>query len=157
LIAGGALGASGWIAAYLAVRQNVGAKQAANDAAERARLAETKAAAADAHVLDAEARAATAIAQRTGLEVQLSTAKQSLQSAAADRETLLEQLAQLGAPVGADLLDSSIGRLYADRDRQAAARARGDQGPGPGPDPVAVPAAPAVPAAGADPHGGQDV
>lgn len=137
LIVGGAVAASGWVAAFIARGQTLSARASASQASDRASLA-------DSRRLTAEARVAAAEARQSRVEVDLEGARVALLSAAADREKLLEQLAKLGAPVGADLVDSSIARLYPNRDRPVSTG--GDSGGGGGKAPV--PAGPATAPAG---------
>lgn len=136
-ILGAGVTASGWFFAWRS-------RGEASDMAERARLSEGKAASATTQVLQAQAEAAVAIAQHKGLELDIASTRQQLALARADKAALLEQLAKLGAPVGDDLFDSTVGRLYADRDRRSSGA-----GSSSGSGPPAVPAEPAAPPAGA--------
>ncbi len=125
--------ASGWYAAWRS-------RGDANQAGERARLAGARADAADARAVDAEMHAVAAEAQRKGAEIDVQNARQAIARERAAAAEILETLAKAGAPVGDVLLDGTIDRLYADRDRQRAGRG---PHPGAGGDPVDVPAPPA--------------
>lgn len=131
----GALGiagtASGWFFAWRA-------RGEANEAAERARLAEARTGAAEQRAFESSMAAAATSAQLKGAEIDVANAKQALARERADQSRILEHLAQAGAPVGDVLVDSTMDRLYADRERT-----RRGAGPGSGGDPIAVPAAPA--------------
>jgi hypothetical protein len=130
---------SGWWKAW-------SARGEANAAAERARIAETRADAERAHAFDAQAAAAVALAQLKGAQLDLAQATQDLVRARAEKGDLLEQIAKLGVPVGDALYDSTVDRLYADRDRREAGRgASAGAGPSSNGVPV-VPAGPAAPA-----------
>jgi len=140
-IVGGLVAASGWFFAWRSRGEASEAKDVANHQAERARMAEARADAAEARMHDAAAGQATAEMLLKALQVEAAGLRMSIQRAAADREDLLEQLAKLGAPVGDVLLESTTDRLYKDRDRRASG---GGEGAGSGGDPVIVPGDPAA-------------
>jgi hypothetical protein len=142
-IIGGLVAASGWFFAWRTRGESNDAKDAANHEADRARLAEARADAAEARTQDAIAGKATAQMQLRALEVTAASLKMSYQKSLADKAELYEQLAKLGAPVGDVLLDSTTDRLYKDRDRRAPS---GSEGAGSGPHPNDLPALPAGPA-----------
>ena len=130
---------SGWWKAWSALKE-------ANDAAERARISEARADAERAHAFDAQAAAAVALTQLKGAQLDLTHATQDLVRARATNGDLLEKIAKLGAPVGDALYDSTVDRLYADRDRREAGRGA-SAGAGPSSNGVPVdPAGPAAPA-----------
>lgn len=110
--------ASGWFMAWRSRGEALDAKESANAAAERARIAEAKAGVAADHAVDAEARASTAVMQYKASEATLVTTQRELAAERAGRADLLEQLAKLGAPVGDVLLDSTIDRLYKNGHRE---------------------------------------
>lgn len=131
---------SGWIYAFRARGQ-------ANAAAERARIADGKTDVERDHAFQAAASGAVALSQLKGLELDLAQARQDLIRSRSEKAELLEQVAKLGVPVGADLYDSTIDRLYADRDRR---EARGGQNPGAGGAPNGLPVVAAGPALAPD-------
>lgn len=117
--------ATGWIYAWKA-------RGEANDSAERARIAESKAETEKGLAFLAQADRSTTIAQYKGLEIELTATKMALIRERTDKGVLLEKLAQLGSPVGDALYDSTVDRLYADRDRRetgGGARAGGGSDP----------------------------
>lgn len=143
-IVGGLGTASGWFFAWRSRGEASDAKDDANRAAERARI---EAGRADA----AEAKAQAADSARVVAETQLKVAavaadgyKFALDRSNADKEALYAQLAKLGAPVGADLFDSTSRRLYANRDRGAPGGAESSNSGG---GPVDVPVVPGPAAA----------
>lgn len=141
----GAVGtATGWLFAWRSRGEALSARGMANDAAERARIAEVKTAAMEQQALDAESRAAVAVLQYKATMADLGIVQENLLRERTLRGALLEKLAILGAPVGDILLDSTIERLYANRHRPG-----GGSGSGPGGDPPAVPGDPAKPPSGA--------
>jgi anti-sigma factor RsiW len=101
---------SGWVAAWRA-------RGAANDAADRARIAEAKIEEISLRALAAESAATVANARRESLEAELTRIQAQIAQSRAERGELLEQIAKLGVPVGDVLYDSTIDRLYKDRDR----------------------------------------
>lgn len=131
LIAGAAalgVAASGWIYAYRARGESRDALGKANEAAERSRIIE---AARDA----AQARAQNAIANEAAVRVELKAAEASRAALAAElnaerhaKADLLVKLAKAGIEVGPTLIDSSLERLHANKDR------RGSQSRDPDPD-----------------------
>lgn len=131
---------SGWFYAWRA-------RGEANSAGDRARIAEANAELARGRAFEAQVSSSTAIAQYKGLEIDLTTTKMALARERADKGVLLEKLAQLGSPVGDALYDSTVDRLYADRDRREAS---GGQGAGSGPDPHGLPAVAPGPATTSD-------
>lgn len=128
-IIGGLVAAAGWIFAWRA-------RGEANDAADRARIAETRADAAQRATDLAAAGQATAVMQLKEAVATASSLKMNLDKAYADKGDLLEKLAKAGVPVADDMYDSITNRLYANRDRGAAG---GGEGSGAGGDPPAVP------------------
>lgn len=139
--AAGVAAIGGWIAAWRA-------RGDSNAAGERARIAEVKADAGVARALDAEAGRAAAEAQLKAAAVENQNLRAALSREQATKGALLEKLAALGAPVGDVLLDSTIDRLYKNRDRQGNGSSSGAGG-----DPTPVPAGPAKPPTGTDPRG----
>lgn len=119
--------ASGWIAAWRSRTATLEAKDIANAHAERARVAEVRADAERNKALLNHAGQVTAETQLRVILTEQAGLRVALQREQADKGALLEQLAKMGAPVGDALLDSTLKRLYADRDRRAAS---GSQGPG---------------------------
>lgn len=118
----GAAAIAGWIYAYRARGEARSALELANREAERARLAEVARDAADAKASDAIADAAACDVELRAERAALTATRAELIDERRKNATLLEKLAKAGAPVGPVLLDSTVDRLYADKDR------RGSQG-----------------------------
>lgn len=131
-IVGGLAAATGWIFAWRA-------RGEANDAADRARIAEVKTESAQRAADLATSAQATAVMQLKEAVATASSLKMNLDKAYADKGDLLEKLAKAGVPVADDMYDSITNRLYANRDRGASS---GGQGSGAGGDPPAVPGDP---------------
>jgi hypothetical protein len=141
----GAVGtAAGWLFAWRSRGEALAARGDANAAGERARMAEVKSAAMEQQALDAESRAAVAVIQYKSTATDLEITQQDLLRERILRGDLLDKLAKLGAPVGDELLDSTIRRLYENRHRPGNANS---PSPGAGGDLSGVPSDPAKPPA----------
>lgn len=126
----GAIGSvTGWIAAYRARGESRDSLAKANESAERARLAEVATEAAKGKTFDAEARAATAIAQCKVAEQTLASTQSELARERREKAKLIDDLAKRGVPIGDVLVDSSVDRLYEDEDRRGS-EGRNDPGSG---------------------------
>lgn len=122
----GAVGAvTGWINAFRARGESREALQKANEAAERARLAEVARDAARGKVFDAEVKADTASAECRVTKQELDSTKAELARERREKAKMIDDLAKRGVPVGDALVDSSIDRLYEDEDRRGSEDRRG--------------------------------
>lgn len=119
-------GVSGWIAAYRARGQ-------ANDAGDRARLAEAKADAAVKGREIAEANEAAARSEMRVLQVTLAEARQTITRKTKEHNDDLEAIAEAGIPVGDVLVDNALDDLYPDADGDGREAGAGDGGEGAGP------------------------
>ena len=143
-IVGAAVAVSGWIAAFRARGESNAARSEANQAAASARLAERRAELAEMSTLDAQANEAEAKSLKRAAEETAASLRLELQMLRADQETILERIAKMGLPVGPDLFDSALRRLYEDNLRRSA-RAGGGASTGAGGGPPVVPDDPAKP------------
>lgn len=121
LVAGAvALGvtASGWIAAFKARGESNAAGKRADEASERSRLSAARAEVAEAKASHAIADADAMRAELRAAETAREFAERTLAFERAEKRGLLEKLAAKGVPVGPDLVDATVDRLYANKDRR---------------------------------------
>lgn len=139
-----ALGAcvSGWVMAFRSRGQ-------ANDAGDRARIAEARADAAVKKAELAQANEAGARSELKASEVALAGARDTIKREQKERDDDLERLAAAGIPVGDILVDGALGDLYPDGGQGGGEAGTGDGGQGGG----QVPDDSGGAAGGTDPRG----
>ena len=145
---------SGWVFAYRARGESRDALERVNEEADARRLAESALDAAKARVFDAEARAIVALAEARAARLAEDQLRSELSRERNERMAAYVRLAEMGAPVGAVLVDAAIDELYpnANRDGRPASGDPGDPGAGGGADPE-LPDDPTDPTGTAADHG----
>lgn len=113
------------VLAWRARGEALAGRRDANDAAERARIAEIRTGAEQAKTLDADARAGAATALYKAADHRTAALLTELDRERREKGVLLEKLAKLGVPVGDVLVDTTLDRLYAFPSRREAS---GDPG-----------------------------
>ena len=148
--------ASGWVFAYRARGESRDALARANERADEdadaRRLAESALDAARARVFDADARAIVALAEARAAKLAEDQLRSELSRERHERMAAYARLAEMGAPVGAVLVDAAIDELYPDANRDGRP-AGGDPGASGGADPE-LPDDPTDPSGTAADHGG---
>lgn len=119
LLITGALGMLGWFAAWRARGEVVTGQKAAQAAVAGEAAAKVMAFEGNAKAIAAEAKLLAEVARSSSLEKLLAQERQS-------KQTLLDEMAKRGLPVGDVVVDVELDRLYKDGNQ-------GGQGPGSGP------------------------